>query len=161
MSLKKKPSLLGEIIIIVIISIFVYLAYVTITPNPFLQVEEIYKEYSVSKENLIPNNPLEYTTSLKAINNEVTSPIVDFIYLEIEQEKLQRVINQNLLLDCITADLYRSFEAFINQKTFTLKRFKDTKSIKHEKIYWNEYIDVLEHKNIEDVFERIKQLQRC
>jgi hypothetical protein len=157
----KKASLLGDIIIILIISVFVYLGYVIITPNPFLQVEEIYAEYGVSKTNLIPDDYLEYTTSLKTTNTEVTLPIIEFVHLEIEQEKLQRNINQNLLLDCITSDLYRKFESFINQKDITLRRFKETKTVKHEKIFWNEYIDILEHKNIENVFERIKLLKRC
>jgi hypothetical protein len=158
---RKKMSFMGDLIVIILISIFVYLAYIVIAPNPFVEIENIYEEYNVSENNLVPENSLEYVTSLNAINNEIALPIIDFIYIDIEQTKLQRNINQNLFLDCITNDLYRSFENFIAKKEQSLRRFKETKTNKHENIYWNEYIDILENNNVEEIYQRVKLLNRC
>ncbi len=157
----KKTSFVGDLIIIFIILLFVYFAYMIITPATISQIQEINKDYGVTEETLVPTNKNEYVTALLSINKEEALPIISFVQLDIEKEKLQKNIYQNLLLDCISADLYRKFDRYITNKNNLLTKFKNTSTKKHSYIYWDEYIKRLENNNVDDVYLRINQLERC
>ncbi len=157
----KKTSFVGDLIIIVIIVVFIYLAYLIITPDKATQLEEIYQIYNITENNLVPTNKNEYVTTLSSVDNELALPIIDFINLEIEKEKLQRNINQSLFLDCISIDLYRKIDRYISNKNITVRKFQNSLDNKTKELYWNAYISSFEENNIEEVYDRIKLLERC
>jgi hypothetical protein len=159
--IKKKTSFIYDILIILLISIFVYLAYIIVVPSNYSQINQIYEEYSVSNDLLIPENRTEYISALQSVNNYSASLIVDFILLDIETEKLERNIKSNILYDCVPSDLYRLFESYLIKKNALLDSFKESNNITNQKLYWSQYINNLKQNNIQQIYENVKNLERC
>jgi len=158
---ERRTSFYGDVLIIILVCVIIFFAYMLMHPDPFLQIEEIYNKYGVTENSLIPLNNIEYATSLKAVNNEYAEMIADYIYLDIEKTKLQQNINQYILQSCIPNDLYRKFETYISNKNLLLRKFKDTESEKNNKLYWYKYVEELEKNNVDAVYESIKELPKC
>ena len=158
---ERKTSFYGDVLVIILICVIIFFAYLLMHPDPFIQINEIYAKYGVTENKLIPLNNLEYATTLKAANNEYAETIAEYVYLDIEKIKLQQNINQYILQDCIPNDLYRKFDSYISNKNLLLTKFRESNTEQHNKIFWYKYIEDLEKNNVEKVYLDIKELPKC
>lgn len=146
---EKKISFIGDLLIIIVIVLALYFAINIIHINEVKKIEKINQKYNVSKENLIPKNKENYIHDLERINKTYAKPIIEYIYLDDNAKRINRMVNNNVLSgnDCVSSKLYLEVNYFTQVQENLLDKFENLYSKKLERIYWDKYISNLKENN--------------
>lgn len=165
---KRRTSFLGSLIIIIIIVITIYLLTKQVSTNYITKIKNIDDKYLVNSARLLPTNEQAYLTELKALNNkQYTQPIIDFIYLDLKAKETHKLLELNKITNnnCVSNDLLHSLGSFLFYKEKTTNEFELQKNnSKLNKIYWNDYLDLLNNIDLEQ-YQKLKielnKLKKC
>ena len=142
----KKTSFLGEIIFIIVLVLFVYLFMNQVKTSDIKTIQKINNKYGITKNNLVPNNHLDYIAELNNINSQYSKPIINFVNFIVDTRDIPEAINLTILNEkkCISKKLrLKIITAPLNQKE-AIHQFESIKKNKQlNKINWDSYIQTL------------------
>ena len=148
--IEKRTTFLGDMVFIIILVLAIYLSMNLLSGNQITKLSKINNTFGVSQNNLIPINQDAYIAELSLLSdNTHTQPIIDYINLNKDSIKINRLVNNNILANntCISRTLYLEINSFVQKQDTLLDTFDKLNSSKLNKIYWNQYIDNLTNLN--------------
>lgn len=147
---ERRTTFLGDMIFIIILVLAIYLSLNLLSGNQIIKLSKINETYGVSQDNLIPNNQDAYIADLSLLSDNVhTKPIIDYINLNKDSIKINKLVNYNLITNnnCISRTLYLQINSFVQKQDTLLDTFEKLDSPKLNKIYWSQYIDNLTNRD--------------
>ena len=165
MNKERRTTFLGDMIFIIILVLVIYLSMTLLSGNQITKLSKINNIYGVSQDNLIPVNQDAYIADLSLLSDNLhTKPIIDYINLNKDSIKINKLVNYNLITnnDCISRTLYLQINSFVQKQDTLLDTFENLDSTKLNKIYWSQYIDNLTNINeYRDLKIEIIKLEIC
>jgi len=147
---ERKTTFLGDMIFIVILVVAIYFAMTLLSGNQITKMSKINDSFDVTQDNLIPENQSAYIADLTLLSDAThTKPIIDYINLNKDSIKINRLVNYNLISNerCISKTLYLEINSFVQKQDALQDTFEKLNSQKLNKIYWNQYTDNLTTRN--------------
>jgi hypothetical protein len=147
-----------------VIVIFLFLKQ--INTNNISKIQKINTKYLVDNINLLPINEQAYIAELNVLNEEqYTKPITDFVKLNIRAKQIYKLIQLNKIknTNCISTTLLLKVNSIQLYKNNLLDLFNEQKNnTKLNKIYWNEYIDILTNLNqLQELQLELNKIEMC
>jgi hypothetical protein len=165
MNKERRTTFLGDMIFIIILVLVIYLSMTLLSGNQITKLSKINNIYGVSQDNLIPVNQDAYIADLSLLSDNLhTKPIIDYINLNKDSIKINKLVNYNLITNnnCISRTLYLQINSFVQKQDTLLDTFEKLDSPKLNKIYWNQYIENLRDRDeYRDLKIEIIKLEIC
>lgn len=161
---KRKPiRVLGMVIILIITVVLIYLLIMYISNYNITKIAKLNDKYLISETDLIPDDYGSYISDLKKIGNKYTGAIIEYVYLYQDAKKIDRAVNYAIIENqCITRITIAKIDTQIQDRDELLEKLKAMQDKKLEKIYWNEYIDILENRYAIDALKtRVSEIPFC
>jgi len=162
---ERRTTFLGDMIFIIILVLVIYLSMTLLSGNQITKLSKINEIYGVSQDNLIPVNQDAYIADLSLLSDNVhTKPIIDYINLNKDSIKINKLVNYNLITNnnCISRTLYLQINSFVQKQDTLLDTFEKLDSTKLNKIYWSQYIDNLTNRDeYRDLKTEVIKLEIC
>lgn len=161
---KRKPiRVLGILIILIITVVLIYLLIMYISNYNITKIAKLNDKYLISETDLIPDDYGSYISDLKKIGNKYTGTIIEYVYLYQDAKKIDRAVNYAIIENqCITRITIAKIDTQIQDRDELLEKLKAMQDKKLEKIYWNEYIDILENRYAIDALKtRVSEIPFC
>lgn len=161
---KRKPiRVLGILIILIITVVLIYLLIMYISNYNITKIAKLNDKYMISETDLIPDDYGSYISDLKKIGNKYTGTIIEYVYLYQDAKKIDRAVNYAIIENqCITRITIAKIDTQIQDRDELLEKLKAMQDKKLEKIYWNEYIDILENRYAIDALKtRVSEIPFC
>lgn len=160
---RKPIRVLGMVIILIITVVLIYLLIMYISNYNITKIAKLNDKYLISETDLIPDDYGSYISDLKKIGNKYTGTIIEYVYLYQDAKKIDRAVNYAIIENqCITRITIAKIDTQIQDRDELLEKLKAMQDKKLEKIYWNEYIDILENRYAIDALKtRVSEIPFC
>ncbi len=160
---RKPIRVLGMVIILIITVVLIYLLIMYISNYNITKIAKLNDKYMISETDLIPDDYGSYISDLKKIGNKYTGTIIEYVYLYQDAKKIDRAVNYAIIENqCITRITIAKIDTQIQDRDELLEKLKAMQDKKLEKIYWNEYIDILENRYAIDALKtRVSEIPFC
>jgi len=142
---KQKISFLGELLIIIIIVLFVYLFLNQTKQTQINQIDLINQKYGISNQILMPGDHAGYISEISNVSEEITDDLINFVKLNQEISEIERMVFRASVVreDCASRELKLKINS-INQNIDKLTRDFEEKNIKkYQKLNIPSYVKYL------------------
>jgi len=147
---ERRTTFLGDMIFIIILVLAIYFAMTLLSGNQITKISKVNDSFEVTKDSLIPSNQNAYISDLSLLSDKThTQPIIDYINLNKDSIKINRLVNYNVLNNqgCISRTLYLEVNSFVQKQDTLQDTFEKLRSPKLNKIHWDQYLENLSNYN--------------